>query len=99
MRSVVYLACMLLSFSGVATNQARAQTVDDSGLWLATFGQDRLGGEGSKWKWWFDGHLRFFDDADGFYQSIARPGIGRAINDHWTAWTGYGWIHTINLYY
>ena len=49
---------------------------------------------GDDWKWWFDGHLRFFDDTDGFGQSIARPGIGYALSENATLWAGYAWIRT-----
>ena len=61
---------------------------------MASTAQDGLGGTDSQWKWWFDGHLRFLDDTDGFHQSIVRPGIGRKIGGNWTGWAGYGWIHT-----
>lgn len=77
-----------------------AQTVDDEGLWLALFAQGELheGGKSKsgahEFKWWFDGHARFFDDTDGFNQSIVRPGIGYALTDRATVWAGYGWIRT-----
>jgi len=48
----------------------------------------------SRWRWWFDGHARFFEDADGYGQSIVRPGVGYAITDKSTLWVGYGWIRT-----
>ena len=93
MRFAACLSCVLLLCSTPASH-ATAQVVDDSGLWLAIFGQDDLRGPKGKWKWWFDGHLRFLEDTDGFNQSIVRPGIGRKIGGNWTAWAGYGWIHT-----
>jgi len=72
---------------------AEAQTVDDSGLWLALFAQDDLRLMGNQCKWWFDGHLRFLDDVDGLNQSIVRPGLGKKIDESLTAWAGYAWIH------
>jgi hypothetical protein len=74
----------------------RAETVDDHGQWLALFANGDLqhGGLGENWKWWFDGHLRFFDDTDGFGQSIARPGIGYQLSENTTLWAGYAWIRT-----
>lgn len=74
-----------------------SQTVDDAGLWFATFSQGDLHEDACscrKVKWWFDGHLRFFDDTDGFNQSIVRPGVGVTLNERLTLWSGYGWIHT-----
>jgi hypothetical protein len=46
------------------------------------------------WKWWFDSQLRFFDDTDGFGQSLVRPGIGYKVTDNATLWAGYAWIRT-----
>lgn len=93
--SVVVLHLILLTSS-----VSRAQTVDDEGLWLAFFAQGNLRESKSKsqqFKWWFDGHARFLDDADGFNQSIVRPGIGWSLTDHVTIWAGYGWIRTSPL--
>lgn len=73
---------------------AEAQTVNDSGAWFAFFGRGDIGAPSDGLKWWFDGHLRFFDDTDGFGQSIVRPGVGYQIHDSVTAWAGYGWIRT-----
>ena len=80
----------------VTAFEAKAETVDDSGLWLAMFARGDIQQDSccSGFKWWFDGHTRFFEDADGFGQSIVRPGIGYAMNKRITMWAGYGWIHT-----
>ena len=88
----------------ILSNSARAQTVDDEGLWLALFAQGKFQEDGGhcdcrnakshEIKWWFDGHARFLDDADFFSQSIVRPGIGYALTDRATIWAGYGWIRT-----
>lgn len=82
----------------VAPPAVRAQVVDDGGLWLALFAQGNLQGVADhpqrSLKWWFDGHGRFLEDADGFNQSIVRPGIGWTLNDEAAAWAGYGWIRT-----
>lgn len=82
-----------------------AQVIDDSGAWFAFFGQgdlhhvtttddddqDALSGQ---LKWWFDGQLRFLDDADGFHQSVVRPGLGLTLTETTAVWAGYGWIET-----
>jgi hypothetical protein len=82
----------LLLFCPIA---AAAQSVHDSGVWFAGFGRGNLASEvDDRLKWWFDGHARFFDDTNGFGQSIVRPGIGYALDERVTAWAGYGWIRT-----
>ena len=74
-----------------------AQTVDDRGFWTAWLTQGKISTDPCSqcqgWKWWFDGHLRFFDDTNGFGQSIVRPGVGYAIAENMTLWAGYAWIH------
>lgn len=76
---------------------ASAQTVDDTSLWFAAFGnrpiRDRADND-TPVRWWFDAHYRLFDDTDGFGQSIVRPGLGYDITDHQTLWAGYAWIRT-----
>ncbi|MCP4175373.1 MAG: DUF2490 domain-containing protein [Fuerstiella sp.] len=74
---------------------AKAQSVNDSGLWAGGFGRGDIAPDvNDRLKWWFDGHARFFDDTDGFGQSIVRPGIGYAFDERFTLWAGYGWIRT-----
>lgn len=84
--------CLLL----LSAARACAETVDDVGLWTALFAQgniDTQACDDDKLKWWFDGHLRFLDDADGFNQSIVRPGLGWTLDDGSTLWAGYAWVH------
>lgn len=98
--SVVWAVAAMLLTPGHVT----AQTVEDGGAWFAFFGQgdlcevescdEPLYPAAGRLKWWFDGHLRFFDDNDGFAQSIVRPGIGYALTDNTAVWAGYGWIET-----
>ena len=74
---------------------AEAQSVNDSGVWFAGFGRGHIASERTdRLMWWFDGHARYFDDTDGFGQSIVRPGIGYTLSDGVTAWAGYGWIRS-----
>lgn len=93
---VVLGAVLMIQASPLASGIGHAQVVDDAGVWYALFADgdvcDTPGPD--NFKWWFDGHARFFDDAGGFGQSIVRPGIGYALSDHCTAWAGYGWIRT-----
>ncbi len=96
-RSIAIAFCLsviqLLTFPSRALE---AQTIRDSGQWLALFanGDLDLANTSDQFKWWFDGHTRFFDDSGGFGQSIVRPGIGYALGDRATVWGGYGWIRT-----
>ena len=76
---------------------AIAQPVADTGEWFAIFAQgdlERVRESSPNLKWWFDGHLRFLDDAGGYNQSIVRPGVGVKLTEHAVAWVGYAWVHT-----
>jgi hypothetical protein len=77
----------------LTSNAARSETIDDAGLWLAVFAQGDVQPDGPL-KWWYDGHARFLDDADGFHQSIVRPGLGWSLTENAAVWIGYGWIQT-----
>lgn len=89
-----YRPCLVLALL-LTSSTLQAQTVHDSGTWLALFARGDVGRtDDCRLKWWFDGHARFFDDAGGFGQSIMRPGLGYALSDAATLWAGYGWIRT-----
>jgi len=91
------LVLVTLAFGTLQSSAARAETIEDEGWWTAVFSQGDIEWRpdtASRWRWWFDGHARFQDDADGFNVSIVRPGIGYKLTDNTTLWAGYGWIHT-----
>ena len=96
MRNVTSTAIMTAVIVMIGPLADRSHAIEDTGQWFALFSQgkvsDYLGGS-NRLKWWFDGHLRLFDDLDGFGQSIVRPGLGWQLDDHSTLWAGYGWIH------
>jgi hypothetical protein len=76
---------------------AAAQTLDDAGLWFAAFTNgeaDFSDDTSTDWLYWFDGHYRLRDDAEGFNQSIVRPGVGRRVGEDQALWVGYAWIRT-----
>ena len=80
----------------VARQPCYGQAVHDVGTWLSVNTQGDLRFEccdESRFKWWFDGHLRLFEDAEGYGQSIVRPAIGYALSKNVTLWVGYGWIN------
>ena len=93
--AAVAVSVCLLQLLVINSGSARAQVENDSGAWLALFAQGDLPPYGSeqRLKWWFDGHARFFDDTDGFGQSIVRPGVGYRFGETATVWAGYGWIY------
>ena len=92
-RIALFAAVGLVQLISVASDTVHAQSVDDTGAWFALLTRGDVGAS-ERIKWWFDGHTRFFDDADGYGQSIVRPGLGYALSDSVTAWAGYGWIRT-----
>jgi hypothetical protein len=94
--SVFAVQCLLVAPVTAQAQLAGPQDAspDDTGGWLALFARGDINHDAlpNKYRWWFDGHMRFFDDTDGFGQSIIRPGLGYALNDHAAVWAGYGWI-------
>jgi hypothetical protein len=95
----VYPAVLSLLFFSSVPPLATAQTLDDTGVWFAAFGNGKFESlnESSNLRWWFDSHWRLRDDANGFNQSIIRPGIGYALTDTQALWAGYAWIKTSPL--
>lgn len=63
----------------------------DEQTWLALATTESIA-QDSKWLYWFDGHARSRDDANGLGVSIIRPGIGYRISSKLTLWAGYGRI-------
>lgn len=86
--------CIVLAVCGSRT--CRAQTLDDTALWFAAFGNREIKslGEGNPYRWWLDTHLRLTDDTNGFQQSILRPGLGYEVFENQTLWAGYAWVLT-----
>lgn len=81
----------------IACHNCNAQSAHDFGAWFSVNTQGKCDhrGERSKLRWWFDGHLRYLDDSDGFNQSIFRPGIGYQLNPNTNVWMGYAWINEL----
>jgi len=88
--------CIAILFVVGFGNSIKAQTADDTGLWLAALGNGEFKslGDESRLRWWFDAHYRLLDDTNGFNQSIVRPGLGYKLTENQTVWAGYGWINT-----
>ena len=89
---IIFVAIL---FVGLEHQACYGQAVHDAGTWMSvnTLGDIHVNSRDEpRFKWWFDGHLRLFDDANGFGQSIVRPAVGYELNENLTFWVGYGWI-------
>ncbi|WP_419193495.1 DUF2490 domain-containing protein [Kolteria novifilia] len=83
----------ILAIVLLGQSMAKAQAVSDTGTWLAAFGNGNLAPKlDDRLKWWFDGQLRFFEETEGFGQSVVRPGVGYALKENVIIWAGYGWF-------
>lgn len=83
-----YTKLALLTFALLATANTHA---GDEQTWLALATTGSLA-QDSKWLYWFDGHARSRDDANGLGVSIIRPGFGYKVSSKLTLWAGYGRI-------
>lgn len=100
-QGLLYLGQLLILFLGscfLAGPTVHAQSVNGQGLWFAAFTNGNFSdlgvGKNERIKYWFDAHLRYFDDSDGFGQSIIRPGVGWSLDEESAIWAGYAWIRT-----
>lgn len=80
--SLCALLLLSLTFTSVRTF---ANTDIQSWNALALSGDASNNG---KWQFWFDGHLRFKDDASRLGVSIIRPGFGYKFSDDFALWLG-----------
>lgn len=96
MRAGKFVWALILIGMTMSSQRVAAQTLDDTGLWLAAFGSGKFASldDRSRLRWWLDAHYRLRDDTHGFNQSIIRPGLGLATCKDQTLWTGYAWIRT-----
>jgi uncharacterized protein DUF2490 len=77
--------------------EARAETIEDEGLWLMLAGQGGFAAvreNPSNFRWWLDLQPRYFDAGDGLVQTLVRPGVGYAFADNAAVWLGYARIVT-----
>jgi hypothetical protein len=73
MRSIWLVAIYWCALFAFLVTPVLAETVDDYGLWTALFASGDINphAKDGKWRWWFDGQMRFFDDFDGYGQADA----------------------------
>jgi Protein of unknown function (DUF2490) len=62
--------------------------------WIAQGSLEDLGSGWRDWRFWFDAQARWRADLETFDLTVLRPGIGYALDKHWTVHVGYGWIQT-----
>lgn len=97
MRKIGIVLALVCAVMISQSKNSHAQTLDDTGLWFAAFGNGELnsGSDGAApLLWWLDTHYRMRDDSGGFNQSIIRPGMGLKVAEDQALWAGYAWILT-----
>lgn len=79
----------------IATAPVARAADDDTGLWLAAFGQGGFGASGTtagRVRWWLDLHARWRDGVDELDVTIVRPALGYAPSPRVTLLAGYARI-------
>jgi hypothetical protein len=73
-------------------------TEHDPGLWAIFSSTDTIQSNGAptRWRYWLDAQVRFFDLGSNTNQYLLRPGVGYDLNDNVTVWAGYARFHTRN---
>lgn len=91
----LFLAAWLLIL-GLPHSAAAAE--QDAGFWAIFSSTDHFesADDASRWRYWFDAQVRFFDPGSGANQYLVRPGIGYDLNDNVTVWAGYARFRTQN---
>jgi hypothetical protein len=83
---------------GCAVSGGTTAAEDNVGIWGVFTTEDAFdGAEGpSRWRYWFDAQLRYFDIGSGINTYQLRPGIGYTISDNMVAHAGYMYVHASN---
>ncbi len=92
MKSISVFSVLALTLLLSLPTITKAELEQNNGVWMMKASQGVLGKSDSNYRWWFDAHARYSDDANGFEQSIIRPALGYALPGNHTVWAGYGWI-------
>lgn len=89
----------VLALLVLLASSGSAQAADEGpGIWLIYSGAGPIANEGreSRWRWWFDGQLRYFDRDIDVEQYLLRPAIGYRVTDDASAWLGIALIVTLD---
>ena len=83
---------------GSTVSKTAVATEDDVGIWGAFTTENAFdGAEGpSRWRYWFDAQLRYFDVGSGVNTYQLRPGIGYTVSENMVAHAGYMYVHARN---
>lgn len=93
-RHALVIACALL----VTATRPSIAAENDPGIWATFSTTDAFSTSGgdSRWRYWFDAQIRYFDIGTGINQYVARPAVGYRPGSNVTVWAGYARIRTRN---
>lgn len=88
----------IAAFLGCTMSTAAMAAEDNVGIWGIFSTEDAFDTAAgtSRWRYWFDAQLRYFDLGSGINQYQLRPGIGYTISDNMVAHAGYMYVHASN---
>ncbi len=83
---------------GCTMSTAAMAAEDNVGIWGIFSTEDAFdtAAGASRWRYWFDAQLRYFDVGSGINTYQLRPGIGYTISDNMVAHAGYMYVHASN---
>lgn len=88
MRAVTFIITTFIAVTSPLLFCVKLQaTTNDFQSWNAIAFAGNADSSGD-WQFWFDGHLRFKEDASQLGVSILRPGVGYRMSDDLTLWLG-----------
>lgn len=87
----------ILAAALIITQPANA-TEDDFGAWATFTTTDAFHTEegDSRWRYWFDAQIRYFDIGSGINQYAVRPAIGYRLQNNVNVWLGYARFRSRN---
>jgi hypothetical protein len=96
MKKIFYLLS-LISIGFPIKHVTAAEVSEDFQTWGNITATGNFGPFNPEWKnfkYWLEGQGRFGDDTSRFSQSVIRLGLGYAINNKTSIWTGFAWAPT-----
>lgn len=84
--------------AALAFAQPATATENDAGAWLtfATTDAFHTDSGDSRWRYWFDAQIRYFDIGSGINQYALRPAIGYRLQNNVNVWLGYARFRSRN---
>lgn len=87
----------IIAVSFFIKSVSAAEASEDFQTWgniTATGNFESVNPEWKNFKYWLEGQGRFGDDTSRFSQGLARLGLGYAINNKTSIWSGFAWAPT-----